>query len=171
MTTPSGRYDDTILRLATVVVQIAIILCWLGVALIAVLVPAGIIWRAELIAQLATGGFSANAHPLLLTVAATGGVILFLTTRFLGRLLALMRTVETDPFVPENATRLRTMAWLLLAIELLGFAIGILIHWTVKKPEGFEFSFTGLIAVLSLFVLARVFTRGTEMREEIEGTV
>jgi len=108
----------------------------------------------------------------LFIVATGAAAILFLAARFFGHLLRLIRTVDRgDPFVPENADRLRAMAWLLLAIELLGLATGLVGHWAVGKSFGFEFSITGLIAVLSLFVLARVFARGTAMRDDIEGTV
>jgi hypothetical protein len=37
--------------------------------------------------------------------------------------------------------------------------------------SGWSFNITGWIAVLLLFVLARVFEQGAAMREDIEGTV
>ena len=37
--------------------------------------------------------------------------------------------------------------------------------------SGDGFSLTGILMVLILFILARVFKRGAEMREELEGTV
>ncbi len=93
----------------------------------------------------------------------------------LSRLLAVVETVRSgDPFVPENAVRLKTIAWCVLATQLFGLAYGVLaatvnaagsnVHW--------EFSVTGWVAVVLLtFVLARVFAAGTRMREDLEGTV
>lgn len=44
---------------------------------------------------------------------------------------------------------------------------------TVQVPIDIDwtFSFTPWIAVLLLFVLARVFAHGAQMREDLEGTV
>jgi hypothetical protein len=88
----------------------------------------------------------------------------------LSRLLAVVETVRSgDPFVPENAVRLNTIAWCLLIVQLLNLTFGMLaatmnaagsnIHW--------EFSATGWLAVVLLFVLARVFEEGTQMREDL----
>ena len=88
----------------------------------------------------------------------------------LSRLLAVVETVRSgDPFVPENAARLNTIAWCVLVTQLLELAFGVLaatmnaagsnIHW--------EFSLTGWLAVVLLFVLARVFEEGTQMREDL----
>jgi Protein of unknown function (DUF2975) len=94
----------------------------------------------------------------------------------LTRLKAIVETVNVgDPFVSENAARLQTIAWTVLALEVMNFAVGsvaerisstahpIDIHW--------KFSVTPWLAVLLLFVLARVFDQGTRMREDLEGTV
>lgn len=90
---------------------------------------------------------------------------------FLSRLLAVVETVRSgDPFVPENAVRLRAIAWCALVTELLNLTFGMLaatmnaagshIDWT--------FSVTGWLAVVLLFVLARVFEEGTRMRADLE---
>ena len=169
----TGRYDETILRLATVLVRIVTVLLWVGVVMIAIAIPAVLVWRAEALAELAKEGMVGRAVlPSLVVLMVGGAGILLATIRFFRGLLKLMDTVrEGDPFVPENAARLRLMAWLLLAIEAGGLALGLFSDATLGRTHGFEFSVTGLIAVLSLFVLARVFARGTAMREDIEGTV
>ena len=41
----------------------------------------------------------------------------------------------------------------------------------VPLRAGGQISVTGLLAVLLLFVLAEVFREGTQMREDLEGTV
>lgn len=94
-------------------------------------------------------------------------------------LTALLEMVDSvragDPFVVENAARLNALAWWLLAAELLHLIVGALIRLASTSAQPLDidwtFSFTPWIAVLLLFVLARVFAQGTRMREDLEGTV
>jgi hypothetical protein len=94
----------------------------------------------------------------------------------LTRLLAIVHTVGVEnPFVLANAVRLQSIAWALLALELMHFAVGAVAS-SVSSAEvplniGWDFSLTQWLAVLLLFVLARVFEQGAHMREELEGTV
>ena len=84
---------------------------------------------------------------------------------------------EGDPFIPTNADRLRTMGWLTLAIQLLTLPIGVAVARVAKAVEdtpsdtSVGLDFTGIVLVLILFILARVFRKGAAMREELEGTV
>jgi len=94
----------------------------------------------------------------------------------LTRLLAIIETVRLgDPFVAGNAARLQTTAWALLGLELLHLVVGVVA--AVASTDGqplnvnWHFSVTGWLAVLLLFVLARVFDYGTRMRDDLEGTV
>jgi hypothetical protein len=94
----------------------------------------------------------------------------------LTRLLMIVATVSTgNPFVAANAARLRAIAWALLALELMHFAVGAVAasvsSAAVPLNIGWGFSLTRCLAVLLLFVLARVFEEGARMREELEGTV
>lgn len=94
----------------------------------------------------------------------------------LSRLLDIVRTVAVgDPFVTENAARLQTIAWALLGLEVLHFAVGAISAGvsTTAQPLDLDwnFSFTRWLAVLLLFVLARVFTQGTRMRQDLDGTI
>jgi len=94
----------------------------------------------------------------------------------LKRLLAIVETVrEGDPFVAANATRLQTIAWSLLTLQLFSLVIGA-IGKAVSSPAhpvhlDAGFSISGWLAVVLTFVLARVFAKGTLMREDLEGTV
>ncbi len=100
---------------------------------------------------------------------------------FFGRLRAIIGTVgDRDPFVPENADRLSTMAWLLLAVQVLmipAAGFGLLVAEWAKQIEDSTFSMdagldlTGIMMVIVLFILARVFKQGAAMREDLEGTV
>ena len=94
----------------------------------------------------------------------------------LARLLAIVETVSVgNPFVVANAARLRTIARAMLALELMHFAVGT-VAATVSSAAvplniSWGFSLTRWLAVLMLFVLARVFEQGALMREDLEGTV
>lgn len=89
----------------------------------------------------------------------------------LTRLRAIVRTVTArDPFVKENARRLTRIAWTLLCIVLVDLAVGLYILFDNPMSDRSS-SITSWLAVLLLFVLARVFDHGTRMRDELEGTV
>jgi Protein of unknown function (DUF2975). len=80
-----------------------------------------------------------------------------------------------DPFVAANASRLQTIAWALLALQLFSLVIGA-IGKAVSTPAhpvhlDAGFSINGWLAVLLTFLLARVFAEGTLMREDLKGTV
>jgi hypothetical protein len=110
----------------------------------------------------------------LIMVIGIGAVPL--THIVLTRLLAIVETVRLgDPFVAENAGRLQTIAWIVLGLELLHLAVGAIAAGvsTMAHPLDIDwnFSLTRWLAVLLLFVLARVFEHGTRMRDELEGTV
>ena len=96
-------------------------------------------------------------------------VVHFILTR-------LPMIVDTgNPFVAANAARLQAIAWALLALELTHFAVGAVAasvsSAAVPLNISWGFSLTRWLAVLLLFVLARVFEQGARMREELEGTV
>lgn len=94
----------------------------------------------------------------------------------LTRLLAIVDTVgDGNPFVLENAARLQTIAWAVVALEMLHFVVGgiVVLASTAsdKIDVDWNFSISRWITILLLFVLARVFEQGARMREELEGTV
>ncbi len=100
----------------------------------------------------------------------------FVAHRILTGLLRIVESVRAgDPFVLENAERLRAIAWWLLGGELLHLLVGLLARLasTPARPLDIDwsFSFTPWVAVLLLFVLARVFAHGARMRDDLEGTV
>ena len=94
----------------------------------------------------------------------------------LTRILAIVDTVsDGDPFVMANAVRLQKIAWAVLVLELIHLAVGA-VAASVSTPAApfdinWKFSPTRWVAVLLLFVLARVFEQGAQMREELEVTV
>jgi hypothetical protein len=92
---------------------------------------------------------------------------------------ALLRMLDTvaagDPFVSVNADRLRTVAWCLLGIQLcdIGFGIAGAVMDTAagERISSWSPGLTGWIAVLLVFVLARVFREGARLRSEAELTI
>jgi hypothetical protein len=88
----------------------------------------------------------------------------------LSRLLEMIGTVrEGDPFVPENAARLKVIAWCLLVAQLFHLAFGVMAGVVNRAGADVDWSFSinGWLAVILFFVLARVFEEGTRMREEL----
>ena len=93
----------------------------------------------------------------------------------LSRLLAMIGTVRAgDPFVPENAARTRTIAWCLLVVQLFELACGLFIGLLSRAGADvgdWDPSLSGWVAVLLLFVLARVFEEGARIRADLEAMV
>jgi hypothetical protein len=141
--------------------------------LIASLVAEGPVMRALGVpsAQFNPGLFIGMRLIMLLGIGAVPVVHFVLT-----RLLAIVQTVSVeDPFVLANAARLQSIAWALLALELMNLAVGAVAS-SISSADvplniGWNFSLARWLAVLLLFVLARVFQPGVHMREELEGTV
>lgn len=98
---------------------------------------------------------------------------------FLRLLRKIIDTVgEGDPFVPENAERLTLMGWLALAAQLLAIpaaAAAIYVATIFEEQEGVTadagLDLNGIVLVVVLFILARVFRQGSAMRADLEGTV
>ncbi|ANU06514.1 DUF2975 domain-containing protein [Paraurantiacibacter namhicola] len=110
-------------------------------------------------------------------LAAIAG-LLYLGWRFFRHMLGIVNSVaEGDPFAPANADRLTGMAWLMLAINVLVLPIAGLGVWMAKTlgedPGTVDASVDlgGIVLILTLFILARVFRHGTALREDLEGTV
>lgn len=103
------------------------------------------------------------------------GVPLFAAVHLLlSRLLQIVGTVRLgNPFVPENAVRLRTIAWCLMAVQLLHLAFGAMARIAVaaNADVNWNVSLAGWLAVLLLFVLARVFEEGARIRDELEAMI
>ena len=98
---------------------------------------------------------------------------------FFGKMRRIIVSVgEGDPFIAQNAERLSSMAWLLLLVQGLAVIVGFvrlyLANLVSGEAEQVTFSvydLKGLVMVLVLFILARVFRHGAAMRADLEGTV
>ena len=165
------------LPIARIVLRILIVLNWLGgAAILALLV---VMPNEQWIMAAFKIPPSPDASRLVMglrVIAVLGLATIPLNYIVLKRLLAIVETVrEGDPFVAANASRLQTIAWSLLALQLFSIVIGA-IGKAVSTPAhpvhlDAGFSINGWLAVLLTFLLARVFAEGTLMREDLEGTV
>ena len=165
------------LPIAYVVLRILIVVNWLGGAAIATLLVA-MPTRRWIMSALELSP-SPEAERLILglhAIALIGLAAIPLNYVVLKRLLTIVETVRAgDPFVAANASRLRAIAWALLALQLLSLVIGAIAK-TVSTPAhpldlDAGFSINGWLGVLLTFLLARVFAEGTQMRDDLEGTV
>ena len=171
------RSDPALLSLTRLALRALVLLNLLLGAFILILLAAFLAAQAQVLVML---GARAEAGPALIwgmrLIMLVGIAAVPLAHVVLTRLLAIVATVGAgDPFVADNAARLQTIAWALLGLELLHLAAGAIAVF-VSSPAGpldigWSFSFTGWLAILLLFVLARVFDHGARLREDLEGTI
>ena len=179
----SHRNDPLLLagRVLTIIMQ-----GLLGFAAIALAIaaPAVLIMQGKINLEIIEKyGDAASAFPAL-TVAGLlllGFVIVAGAFVFFGKLRKIIETVgDGDPFAPLNADRLSQMAWIGLGVQVLlvpAAALGVLVsHWA-EQFDSADFhveaglDLSGILLVVLLFILARVFRHGAAMREDLEGTV
>jgi hypothetical protein len=104
-------------------------------------------------------------------MAVAGGLLACVLLAPLLRLLLRIvdSTRDGDPFVPENGARLRRIGVLLLGMNI---AIDACITVALRGHIGFPpVSFTAILTVLMVFVIARIFDVGSAMRAELKETV
>ena len=174
----SGQVSSSAaLPIAHVLLRILVVLNWITCAAILVLLIA--MPNREWIISAFDLSPSLDADRLvfgLRAIAMIGLATVPLNYVVLKRLLAIVDTVRAgDPFVAANASRLQTIAWSLLALQLLSVVIAAIARSisTPAHPVDLDagFSINAWLAVLLTFLLARVFAAGTLMRDDLEGTV
>ena len=156
----------------------------LGGVAISIAAPLMLIFKDEVSVEFAqkVGEVSGGTFILItLSLMAIALLIIAGAFVFFGKLRAIIASVgEGDPFAPENADRLNLMAWLLLAIQALmipAMGIGLMFAKWADSAEHAEITIDagldieGVLMVIVLFILARVFKHGAAMREDLEGTV
>lgn len=140
-------------------------------------VPSVTIERA--VAQLALEGVSAGRVAIGLAFAAILWTFLFVSLR---KLRAIFRTLRTgDPFVPENAGRIRFLGFTVIVSELILRGATFWMYFAfvanqfgiagMKLRPLFEFNGSVIFAGLALLIVAEVFRLGTDLRREQELTV
>jgi hypothetical protein len=143
------------------------------------LIPVVIFKHGAVVRDLAENGIRAGALPWMVALLVLGIAMAILGFFFFRLLRRIVDSVgDGDPFIPINADRLYQMGWLSLGLQALVMAATPLMIWFDALPEqpnvrhgDSGFSIGALVTALLLFVLARVFRVGSEMREELEGTI
>ncbi len=175
---------DPLLTAARLVITFFIVALGIGLAAIAVGIPAALLNQGAILAELTSDGHSAVAPSFFTAVTVTlliAAAVLALGIWFLILLRRIVGTVATgDPFIRDNGDRLSHMGWIALAAQFAAVPLGAMVIWTagmvedhdsVRVDDDYGFSGSGIILVLVLFVLARVFRHGAAMRDDLEGTV
>ena len=169
---------STALPVAWATLRVLIVLNWICGALIFALLAISFqaeewTWRALGVGRVAGHEGIVAGMRAIMVIGIAGAPIAYIVFRQLLRIVESVRM--RAPFSIENTGRLRTVAWALLALELLHVGV-VAIASAVSTPEvplhiTSNFDLTGWLAILLLFVLAQVFLEGTRMREDIEGTI
>ncbi|WP_313177700.1 DUF2975 domain-containing protein [Stenotrophomonas sp.] len=155
-------------------------MCWLGILTALLAVPLVAYDRRWLLDSVHDAHAAAvhGSDLFLHFCIGLGSIValLVLCLVFLRHLARLLRSAAgARPFTHANAQRLQRMAWLMLAMEVLSIVIGVYASWMgpdfAWMEVGGGMSITGLIAVLMLFVLARVFAAGAAMRDDLDGVI
>lgn len=154
-----------------------LVLNWIAVAGF-VLFGGTLLAMPEFMADKLAKGFGPNGETVrlgLVGVMAVGIAAAVPAHVIFTRIIAMIDTVrEGTPFAPINAERLRQVAWAMLALQVVDLGYGWFatqLSEATGEVMPWQFSVTGWLAVLLLFVLARVFQQGAAMQDEIEGTV
>lgn len=171
--------SDPLLGIARALLVFFMAVFVIAAAACAIAIPVILVMHADIIAELAKEApKTANMQfvwalaGLLTAVAA----LLVAMWYFTHKLKQIVDSVAAgDPFIPENAERLKIMAWLSLALQFIAVPITVFGAWVGDEvqPTNVDASVSGngLLLALVLFILARVFRTGAQMREELEGTV
>lgn len=118
----------------------------------------------------------ATLLPHLLSIFALGIMVLGMLWTIMRKLLAIVASVELgDPFVRANAVRLKAIGWLMVGLQIVGMPLALAAGEAAdlfgESDTGLDISLNGILSILLVFILAGIFERGAEMREELEGTV
>ena len=182
MTRPQLRKPrDTLLAAAKFLTMLLTGLTIFAMAMVGLATGAVLtVQRAEILEKLARAGEGSLAFWVLIIVLLAIFAVLWLGYHFFARLYELIRSVDQgDPFRPENAVLLERMGWISAIAQLVLLAVTLPAKWMVAiaKEVGDKVTFDSgigigsLLLTLVLFVLARVFRHGAEMRQDLEGTV
>lgn len=165
------------LPIARIVLKILVALNWIYAAIVLTILVALFVNPHWTVMAL---GFEPSDQPEALIlgarlIAVLGLAAVPLSLIVLRRLLAMTDTVRAgDPFVSQNAARLQAIAWALLGQQVLQLLVGLVARVSSSQTHRLHisaFSPSGWLAVILLFVLARVFAEGTAMRDDLAGTV
>lgn len=176
----SLRPNDPLLAAGKIMTVLLMALTGLVTAFLLILIPVILFNQPTFAVELTeAAGDNAGAVKLaavvLLALAAAVAAVAF---HFFQLLHRIINTVgDGDPFTLENSSRLSRMGWIALGFQIATFPIAALAVFlgeyvpSENLTVDFDFSLTGVLLAIVLFILARVFRHGAAMREDLEGTV
>jgi hypothetical protein len=166
------------LPVASATLRILVVLNWIFGSLIVALLAISFqaeewTWRALGVGSVAGHEGIVAGMRAIMVIGIAGVPIAYMV---LSRLLRIVESVGVRAaFSVENAGRLRTIAWALLALELLHVGVVAIASAVSTRDVPLhvtgDVNLAGWLAILLLFVLAQVFLEGTRMREDLEGTI
>ncbi|MBA4165152.1 MAG: hypothetical protein C0510_11090 [Erythrobacter sp.] len=180
-------FKDPLLDAARILLALFIGVCCFAAVALLIGAPTLLYFEDRVIAELAANGITGTGPEftgaIAMILVGTAG-LLALAVWFMLLLLRIIASVgEGEPFTLENSKRLARMGWIALAGQLASLPVGALVLWIASQVKDlpaanhlrFEADFgldgEGILLVLILFILARVFRHGATMREDLEGTV
>jgi hypothetical protein len=182
MATPK---KDPLLAISHVVLVLADILFIFSIAMVVIGLGAVLtVQRGEVLADLAAAGAPGGAYRAVVAALFFVLALLSFGMLFVRQLRSIVKSVDQgDPFEPENATRLARMGWYAIGVLACQLAIAPIAAAYGQYADAFEGgsdadaivasnpSLAALVVAVLLFILARVFRKGAEMRDDLEGTV
>lgn len=176
--TQEHRYDP-LLRTIWWLLTALMVLCLIIGPFCLFAYPLMLLSKSYFWAEFAKMGIGPSAVQWIGVLGVLGAVAFALTFLFLRHLRRMIDSVaDGHPFDPVNADRLRQMAWLSVATQIVTIPMTKLVIWFDAMPQkpnvhhdSDGISIGAILLTLVLFVLARVFRTGAEMQEDLEGTV
>ncbi len=175
---------DPLLTAARWIINVTVAFCGLGILFAAIGLPLLLLNQQRVTDALLADGktvVAADFIPAAVAIMVLLAAFLLLSVWFLLLLRQIVGTVAAgDPFIRDNATRLSRMGWIALGAQAISIFMGGAVIWlagmvedhdSVRLDDDVSFDGWGIVLVIILFVLARVFRQGAAMREELEGTV
>jgi Protein of unknown function (DUF2975) len=174
---PGAR--DPLLTTVSWVLTALLILCLILGVFCLFAYPIILLNKGYFLTGFARTGIPAAAIPWIGVLGVIAAAELALTYVFLRNLRRIIDSVaHGHPFEPVNADRLRRMAWLSVAMQIVAVPMTRLIVWFDALPyepnvhhNSDGISIGSILLTLVIFVLARVFRTGSEMQEDLEGTI
>lgn len=171
---------DPFLKFGAAIVKTGQYLFALAAALVLLLTPLSVIFGDNVLQAvhqhfaIADSYYPVGSVVALLLFVSAALALWWIFFRYLAHIVDTV--VEGNPFIPSNANRLQQMAFLLLAIQVIYIptaAFGLIVETAFKGPTSevdVFWDFTGFLMVITLFIFARVFRHGTDMRSDLRGT-
>ncbi len=182
----NAKTSDPLLTAARLLLMFFIAVIGFAAVMVAIALPLVIGFQGRVLAEFAKEGIEAGPDLIGAIALVLVGVValLALAIYFLVLLRRIVLSVDVgDPFIPDNADRLSRMGWIALIGQIASLPVALLALWIGEQigeqaenmhfvaAENLDIDLSGLLLVLTLFVLARVFRTGAAMRDELEGTV